>query len=223
MNRSISISALLAAFYGFLLTPVNAQVNLKAGYNISLVSDPGLDQVVGAFSDTKPYSNPFNKLTWMHGFEAGLRFKADVHAFELTYQNAYQPLQAKGDLNDGNGPYTDKIKLGIQSGAFGYQVTGDVFGVGTDLQYQWYTTRVELVGVTDKFKDVQTMLALKCYMMFTLEGSGGIDAALQPYFVLPFDTYDLDPLSQYLNQEAGPPGKKWTRFGLSVLFYNGNK
>ena len=113
--------------------------------------------------------------------------------------------------------------MGIQGGAFGDHVTGDVFGVGTDLQYQWYTTRVELVGVTDKFKDVQTMLALKCYMMFTLEGSGGIDAALQPYFVLPFDTYDLDPLSQYLNQEAGPAGNKWTRFGLSVLFYNGNK
>jgi len=67
------------------------------------------------------------------------------------------------------------------------------------------------------------MLALKCYLMFTLEGSGGIDAALQPYYVLPFDTYDLDPLSQYLSQEAGPSGKKWTRFGLSVLFYNGNK
>ena len=27
-------------------------------------------------------------------------------------------------------PYTDKIKLGIQSGAIGYQVTGDVFGHG---------------------------------------------------------------------------------------------
>lgn len=223
MNLSISISAILAAFFGFLLSPVNAQVNLKAGYNISLLSDPGLDQVVEVFSGTQPYTTPFNKLSWMHGFEAGLRFKADVHAFEITYQNAYQPLHAKGDLNDGNGPYTDKIKLGIQSGAIGYQVTGDVFGIGTDLQYQWYTTRVELAGVTEKYKQVQNMLALKCYLMFTLEGSGFVDAALQPYFVLPFDTYDLDPLSQYLNQEAGPAGKKWIRFGLSVLFYNGNK
>lgn len=223
MNRSVSITAVLAAFFGFLLPPVNAQVNLKAGYNISLVSDPGLDQVVDAYSGSQPYSSPFNNLSWMHGFEAGLRFKADVHAFELTYQNAYQPLKAKGDFNNGNGPYTDKIKLGIQTGAIGYQVTGDVFGIGTDLQYQWYTTKVELVGVTEKFKHVQNMLALKFYLMFTLKGSGGVDAALQPYFVLPFDTYDLDPLSQYLNQEAGPTGKKWTRFGLSVLFYNGNK
>lgn len=80
-----------------------------------------------------------------------------------------------------------------------------------------------MFGAIEKFKYVQNMLALKCYLMFTLEGSGGIDAALQPYYVLPFDTYDLDPLSQYLSQEAGPSGKKWTRFGLSVLFYNGNK
>jgi len=113
--------------------------------------------------------------------------------------------------------------LGIQSGAIGYQVTGDFFGIGTDLQYQWYTTKVDLESATEKFQYVQNMLALKCYMMFTLEGSGGIDASLQPYIVLPFDSYNLDPLSIYLNQEAGPVGKKWTRFGLSVLFYNGNK
>lgn len=214
---------MIAAFFGFLLPPVNAQVNLKAGYNISLVSDPGLDQVIDAFSVTQQYSSPFNKLSWMHGFEAGFRFKMDVHAFELTYQNAYQPLKAKGDLNSGNGPYTDKIKLGIQTGAIGYQVTGEVFGLGTDLQYQWYISKVELDGAPEKFKHVQKMLALKFYLMFTLKGSGGIDAALQPYFVLPFDTYDLDPLSLYLNQAEGPSGKKWIRFGLSVLFYNGNK
>jgi len=136
MNRSSSIFIWLAAFFGFLLPPVNAQVNLKAGYNISL-ADPGLNQVVKAFSSSQNYTSPFNQLSWMHGFEAGLRFKADIHAFEVTYQNAYQRLQAKGDHNDGTGPYSDKIRLGIQSGAIGYQVTGEVFGMGTDLQYQW--------------------------------------------------------------------------------------
>ena len=223
MNRSISISAILVAFLGFLLPPVDAQVNIKAGYNISLVSDPGVNQVVEKFSNSQSYTSAFNKFSWMHGIEIGFRFKSDVHAFEITYQNAYELLKAKGDLHDGNGPYTDKIRLGIQSGAIGYQVTGEVFGVGADLQYQWYTSKVDLKNATDKFKHTQNMLALKCYLMFTLEGSGVVDAALQPYFVLPFDNYDLDPLSQYLNQKAGPAGKKWTRFGVSILFYNGNK
>ena len=223
MNLRKTISFLLAAFFGSLSSPVNSQINLKAGYNISTVSDPGLDQVIETFSAIQPYTSSFKSLGWVHGFEAGLRFKSDIHALELTYQNGYQPLKAQGDHNDGTGPYTDKIKLGIQSGAIGYQVTGELFGMGTDLQYQWYTTRVELASTTTKYKDVQKMLALKFYLMFTLKGSGGVDAALQPYFLLPFDTYDLDPLSQYLNQETGPAGKKWTRFGLTVLFYNGNK
>lgn len=223
MNRSISKSAILAAFLGFLLPPVNAQVNLKAGYNISFVSDPGVNKVVEMFNGSQAYTSSFNKFSWMHGIELGFRFKAGIHAFEISYQNAYQLLQAKGELMDGSGSYRDKIRLGIQSGAIGYQVTGEVFGMGTDLQYQWYTTKVDLDAATEQFKYVQNMLALKFYMMFTLEGNGGIDASLQPYYVLPFDTYDLNPLSQYLNQEAGPGGKKWTRFGLSVLFYNGNK
>ena len=223
MNRSIGKSAILAAFLGFLLPPVNAQVNLKAGYNISFVSDPGVNQVVETFNNSQSYISAFNKFSWMHGIELGFRFKADIHSLEISYQNAYQLLQAKDELMDGSGFYRDKIRLGIQSGAIGYQVTGDFFGIGTDLQYQWYTTKVDLESATEKFQYVQNMLALKCYMMFTLEGSGGIDASLQPYFVLPFDSYNLDPLSIYLNQEAGPVGKKWTRFGLSVLFYNGNK
>ncbi len=67
------------------------------------------------------------------------------------------------------------------------------------------------------------MLGMKFYLMFTLTGSGNIDAVLQPYFLLPFDTYDPNPLSQFLNQESGPAGKKWSRFGLSILFYNGAK
>ena len=172
MNRSIGISTLLAAFLGFLLPPVNAQVNLKAGYNISLVSDPGVNQVVETFNNSQSYISAFNKFSWMHGIELGFRFKADIHSLEISYQNAYQLLQAKDELMDGSGFYRDKIRLGIQSGAI---------------------------------------------------GSGGIDASLQPYYVLPFDSYNLDPLSIYLNQETGPVGKKWTRFGLSVLFYNGNK
>lgn len=223
MNRSIRISAILAAFFGLTLPPVNAQVNVKAGYNISLVADPGVNHVIETFNGSQSYTTAFNKFSWMHGIEIGVRFKTEIHAFEVSYQNAYQALKAKGDLNDGSGPFTDKIRLGIQSGAIGYQLTGEVFGVGTDLQYQWYISKVELNSATDKFKHVQNMLALKFYLMFTLEGSGVVDAALQPYFVLPFETYDSDPLSQYLNQEAGPAGKKWTRFGLSVLFYNGNK
>jgi hypothetical protein len=198
MSRRKPFGLILAAFFGIIL-PMNAQVNLKAGYNISIVSDPGLDQVIETFSLTQPYTSSYKNLGWVHGFEA------------------------QGDLNDGSGPYTDKIKLAIHSGAFGYQVTGDLFGMGTDLQFQWYSTKVDLAQNSSTYKDVQEMLALKFYLMLTLQGNGSVDAVLQPYFVLPFKTYDLDPLSQYLNQESGPTGKKWTRFGLTILFYNGEK
>jgi len=223
MNRRKTFVFVLAALFGLLSLPGNAQANLKAGYNFSIVSDLGLNQVIETFSATQPYTSSFNKFSWMHGFEAGLRVKADIHAFEITYQNGYQPLTAQGDFNDGSGSYKDKIRLGLQSGAIGYQVTGEMFGLGTDLQYQWYTTRVESGHTGAKYKNVQEMLAMKFYLMLTLQGSGNVDAALQPYFVLPFDVYDADPLSQYLNQVPGPEGKKWTRFGLTILFYNGNK
>ncbi len=223
MNRLQAILSLLAAFFGFFSPPVNAQVNLKIGYNISFMSSPGLDQIILKHNATQTYTSAFKKLRWMHGFEAGLRYKADIHAFELTYQSAYQALKAKGDMNGGAQPYTDLMKFGIQSAAFGYQISGEYFGIGTDLQYQWYTTRVELHSIEEKLKDHQKMLALKFYLMLTLPGNNGVDMAIQPYYILPFETYDLVPLSQYLQQEGNPGEEKWTRFGISLLFYNGGK
>jgi hypothetical protein len=222
INRSTGLFLILAAFFGFFSSPVNAQFNLKAGYNISFLSDPAINDIMDVFADSREYTSSFHSFGWMHGFEAGLRIKSDVHAFELTYQNGYQPLKAKGTNADGT-TYTDKIKLGVNSAAFGYQVAGDLWGFGADLQYQWYRTTVELHEQTNTFKNVQEMWGTKLYLMLTLRGSGNIDAALQPYVVLPFGSYDHDPLSIYLNQTSGPAPKKWTRFGLTFLFYNGNK
>ena len=213
----------LAVIWSLCLLPLAAQVNLKAGYNFSLVSDPGLNSVIDQYNSTQTYTRSFGHFSWAHGLEAGLRFKADVHAFELAYMGAYEVIKAQGDLSGGAGTYTDKLRFSINSASFGYNVSGEVFGVGADVQYQWYRSRAELTARDQDFNHVQNMWAMKFYMQFTLHGQNAIDAVLQPYYVLPFDYYDLEPLSQYLNQEPGPAGDKWTRIGLSMLFYNGRR
>jgi hypothetical protein len=223
MNRKKTIFFFVSAFLAFFSSPANAQVNLKAGYNISFLSDQGMNEVIETFENQQDYTSSFDKFSWLHGFETGLRYKTGVSAFELTYQNGYQPLRAKGELNGGTMPYTDRIKISVQSAGIGYYASGEVFGMGADLQYQWYRTKVELAEPVNNFKDIQEMWGMKFYCVLTLQGSGGIDAALQPYFILPFDTYDHDPLSLFLNQVPGPAPKKWTRFGLTFLFYNGQK
>ncbi len=212
----------LLLFVSLVFSGVQAQVNLKAGYNISFISDPGLNEVISTFSESQSYDRGFKKVSWLHGLEAGIRFKADIHAFELTYQSAYQALRAEGTIQPESITYTDKINMSVNSIAAGYQLAGDFAGGGVDLQYQRYNAKVRQEG-QDEFRDVQEMWGMKVYMMLTLQGSGSIDAAIQPYVVIPFGQYETDPLSQYLNQEPGPEGKKWTRVGITLLFYNGGK
>ncbi len=227
MRRQITFTKkyilILLVLFGLISPAVQAQVNLKAGYNFSFFSDQGLNQVISTFNTSQQYTRSFKHLTWLQGFEGGVRFKADIHAFELTYQSAYHRLTAEGQLVGETESYTDKINIAVNSLAFGYQVSGDLVGAGVDLQYQWYNSRVKLAAEEDRYKVVQKMWAMKFYLMFTLEGSGYIDAAVQPYYILPFDRYDLDPLSQYLNQAPGSAEEKWTRIGLTLLFYNGGK
>ncbi len=220
MNRVKTLGFLCAAFFGFASSPVNAQLSLKTGYDISLVTDPGLNQVVSLFSSSQPYKKPFPRLTWMHGFATGLRYKSEDQAVELNYDILFQKLKARVDSTETVPAYTDKILLSVQSIGLGYQYTGDVIGFGTELQYQWYSTKVDLDQASAPYRHIQDMLSMKVYLMITLSGGGPVDAALQPYFLFPFENYDLDPLSMYLNQETGYEEKKWTRFGLSVLFYN---
>lgn len=223
MNRLKALVFVFFTFFGFISSPVNAQINLKTGYNISFLSSPGLDGVIEVLNSVNTYSSPFPNLKWMHGIEAGLRFKSDIHALELTYQVGYQPLKAKGDPNDGSQSYTDVIRFNLHSAGIGYQATGPKYGFGTDIQYQWYRTHVEFERADEIFRDVQNLMSLKIYPMITLQGSKGIDVVLQPYVVFPFKAYDLAPLSQYLEQEPSQIKDKWTRFGLTMLFYNGPK
>ena len=175
------------------------------------------------YNGSQTYSKSFKQLNWMHGIEAGLRYKFGAGAFEVTYQGAFQQMRAEDDIPGTKEVYSDRIKFGIHSAALGYQVSGQVFGFGTDLQYQWYRTKV-IHGLTeDSQREIQNMFALKVYLMATLKGNKGVDIAIQPYWVSPFDEYSLEPLNNFLGQEGDPGSEKWTRFGLTILFYNGEK
>jgi len=212
---------LLSAFFGFVSSPADAQVNLKTGYNFSILSDPGIDKIISSYNDLTGYSSGFRSLRWLHGFVAGLRFKSGFNAVELTYQGGYQALKAEG--KNGVESYTDKLRFAIHSLAFGYQVSDRVWGLGADLQYQLYKTKFTAGLPVEDFTNWQRMFALKFYLMLTLKGRKGVDMALQPYYVLPFKEYDPDPLAQYLNVEPAASHDRWNRFGLTLLFYNGTK
>ncbi len=200
---------------------ISSQVNLKTGYNISLLADTGLDGLMHEFNLTQGYSQPFRQLRWLHGIEAGLRTKRGLHAFEFTYQSAYQRMRAGGVTSGAEERFTDKINFGVQSAAAGYQVAGDRFGAGVDFVFQWYRTKAILASVSREWRDVQNHTALRWSLLLTFPGSSGVDMAVQPYWVMPFDSYDLLPLRDFLVPESNYQTDRWYRFGLTVMFYNG--
>ncbi len=214
---------LLLAFFGFFSTPVNAQFNLKTGYSFSILSPPGLDKVISDFNQSQSYDHSFSNLRWFHGFELGVRYRTGIHNFELTYQDAYNRLNATG-LNPGTGAsYEDKLKFSVESAAFGYQLGDGVIALGTDLQYQWYFAKYVPGLDTVKFRNVQEMLGFEFYTLLTLQGDQGVDMAAKFYMVLPTKYYNLEPLADALGTEDPLGQDKWIRFGITLMFYNGEK
>lgn len=222
MDCPKAIRLLLLVLVGYLSSPINAQFNIKTGYNLSLLSDPGMNQAVHLFQNAE-YKTPFRDLSWLHGIEVGMRYRNHVQAIELSYQGGYQRLQALGTHVDNNANFTDKIRLTVHSACVGYQLTGDVVGVGAEWQFQWYQTKAEIFPREQTLKHVQSMNGYSVFMLFTLSGRKAIDMVLKPYLIIPDKPYNLDPLIQYSGAEIHLPHKKWTRFGISVLFYNGGK
>ncbi len=217
-----AISILLLAFFGCFSSPSDAQINLKTGYNFSILSNPGLNDAISFFNTSQGYTTPFQRINWMHGIEGGIRFKSGLHGFELTYQGAYKGTKATGQ--NGDITYTDRLKFATHSLAGGYQVSDRLFGIGTDLQYQLYKTKLTPGQSGAPFKNGQNMFALKFYVMLTLKGGKGVDMAIQPYYVHPFKDYNLQPLKDYFSVEPfSPPNERWNRLGLTILFYNGEK
>lgn len=220
MYNTKAALGLLLAFFGYFLSPVDAQVNLKTGYNFSIPAADGLNSIVDGMNETRTYSEFLRKITWLHGFEAGIRFNSDAHALEAGYQGAYQASRASGDVN--GVAFTDKLKISIHALTVGYQVVDGLFGGGVDFQYQFFNQKLEDGLNNSVFKNTQKLAAMRFYFMFNFEGGGGVDLALQPYYVLPFKEYDMKPLADHLQLESKDPLSKWTRFGISVLFYNGH-
>ncbi len=215
-----AIPILLWAFFGCFSSPAYAQVNLKTGYNFSILSTDGLDELIASINDSRSYEDPFSSIKWLHGLEAGLRWKGGPSALEITYQASYKSTKASG-LN-GTEPYDDVFKLFLHSAAIGYQYADGLFGFGTDVQYQYYRTKFTSGLDARTFLYEQKMPALKFYLMLTLRGGKGVDMAVQPYYVLPFKEYDLETLAQDLQAEASS-NRKLSRFGVTILFYNGKK
>lgn len=219
MFHPFRVTAYTVLIFFLFVSSSFSQVNLKTGYNISVVSSDAFNGLLSAQNELYAYKSPFGKLTWLHGIEAGFRFKYDVHALELSYQGAYQSLDAEGQLPDL--AFTHKMKVAVHGIGIGYQVSDKWFGAGSELQYQIYRTKF-IEDDDTRFRHVQNMFAVKFYLMFTLGGSNGNAMALQPYYILPFDQYDFSPLADHLDV-GNFDAEKWHRFGLSVLFYNGGK
>lgn len=217
-----AIPYLLLALFGCFSSPADAQINLKTGYNFSIISNNNsLGDIIDAYNASRSYESGFGQLNWLHGFEAGLRLKSELHALELTYQGGYQTLKAT--YPGMTETLTDRMKFGIHALGLGYQVSDDIWGLGADLQYQLYKTRLLPAETSGDFKDVQNMLALKFYLMLTLRGGKGSDMAIQPYYLLPLKGYDYGPLAERLQVDAPSGTERWTRFGITILFYNGQK
>jgi hypothetical protein len=218
-----AIRGLLAVFFGILSLAVDAQVNLKTGYSFSLNSDEAIDNIIAEYNQTTINTTKFKNLRWMHGFDAGLRYKAGASAFELSYIGAYRHLRAEYPNPLGGDPLVDKLKFDVHSIGLSYQLSEGYFGIGAELQYQWYVTKATLTQPNRKFKDVQEMWGTKLYLMLILEGSGDVSLVIEPYYIIPSGTYDSKPLQQFLETPTTQDQNKWTRFGISFLFYNGRQ
>jgi hypothetical protein len=214
---------LLAVFFGILSFPINAQVNLKTGYSISLNSDEAVDNIIAEFNQSNANGTKFKNLRWMHGFDAGLRYKSGISAFELSYLGAYRHLKEYYPNPAGGSNLADKLKFDVHSAGFSYQLSDGYFGAGAELEYQWYVTKAQLTQPDRKFKDVQEMWATKLYLMLILEGSGDVTLIIEPYYIIPHGTYDSQPLQEYLETTSNPSQNKWTRLGISFMFYNGRQ
>jgi hypothetical protein len=202
--------------------PLIAQLNLKAGYNLSFLDAPGYNAIVEAhnlFMDDT-YIDPFKPLDILHGLDLGLEYRWEALALEAGWRIKRNRQVASGST--AQRAFTNKLNCSLGSFYVGLvQYYGPV-RIASSVDFNYKNTKID-------FENPSTLHVIKdnswgstFSLGYVIPGKGGISIVLAPYVQLHWSDYELDELQMRLTElNTPPPQDDFLNYGITLYFLNG--
>jgi hypothetical protein len=202
-----------------------AQLNLQVGYGLGFVNLSETEKLFAAYKSQNPWlSGDFQKINYLNGFTVGLRQSWSGFAVGLNWKYRFSDTKVDGINPAGNSAFTKELFFNAQSYSFTLETGGEWFRLGTSLDYNLLYIKERHTGSSDKSAvSKEYQWGSHFYININFPASASCQISLQPYYFMPWNSFDLMELKNDL-QITGEPGsnhQSLSHFGISLILSNG--
>ena len=206
-------------------TKMNAQLNIKVGYNAQYTNFKSTNALLKTFNTTyaSELTDGYKTFGFMHGIELGLRyhltekFALDAGITSLFTGNNGSARNVSGTI------VADEWRVSNRNISMGFENYYNGFGFGLHLMTSNWKYLKDFPGTNDKQKVVDgNQLAVKINLILQAT-SGKNSFALRPYITLPMSALDITEVNKLLNNKTDLTSEEFMSYGLAIVFYNGRQ
>ena len=205
-------------------TSLNAQLNLKVGYEMIFFKPEGTKAIIDAFNSQSPWlDEKFDAIKYLHGFHTGLRYQAKPLAWEASYSKRFRVSKATGDDPDFGLGTTRKISYNVELISFAQEIQIGNFGLGASLDYNWVNVSTEIVDEDNTLLEIKdNSFSSQFHIVFHVPKAGFTSLSIQPYVQIYWSEFDVSALGRELNVDVGNnTNDNLSQFGVKFILYNG--
>lgn len=219
LKNILLLTFVLFGFYS------QAQLNIKAGYNLGFVQAQVHKQIYERYNTDNSWLTqelePFNIL---NGLQLGVRYKFEnLVALEFNWQNQYHRKAASGTDPSDNSNFTRSVSFRYSSLGLGIENFIGPVSFGASFNYDFINYKTSTTDI-DQFRVLKdTGWSSHFFVSFNFEGGRPLSLSLRPYAQIPWTTFNLQALNDALNPSDTSINleESYTTFGIMLIFYNG--
>lgn len=205
------------------ITGLYSQLNLKIGYNPTIGSFSGINEVLSAYEpDGFDVEKSFGSLRFVHGIQLGVRYKISQSAFELSWENISRDRTALSYSPTNDTFLERKYNFGINTWALSFDNYFNPIGFGTMITSSKLNISRD-VGNNNLSVSNQRNWGIRAQLNWSIQESDMVALVIKPYYQFYFKDYLLDGLSADLNNTVTEQSESLSYFGISFVFYNGRQ
>ncbi len=214
----------LVVFFLILAESSYCQPNVRVGYIFSGINGQPYNRLVKHFNEKSQGRHSLSDMRYLHGFCLGIQYTLGRLSFGLGWEYG---LNREKDLNKDPATGQEVVsRLGFtwQSYSLNVEAKWGWIGLGTRVSYDEFKAKwIERAGAAETTVVGQNGLGTGLFANIYLDGKGSMGIIIQPHFSVLWPKVKLHAMSQWAgsHQENADWGvKKW---GIALIFNNGNK
>lgn len=213
---------LCVALLAVVVSSTSAQLNLMVGYNPAIGSFERTNAALARYAPSKgEVTQPFKKLSFIHGVSLGVRYKLDKTMLELAWHNAGRDRTALSYDSSTDSFDERKYDFTLNTFSIGADQYFGAVGVGTAIGRSSYKIK-RSVDSNSLDLDNTSYWTADIHLNWRVQQSKTVSVVLRPYYQIGLSDADVSGLLSDIGIKP-TSNERVSLFGLSFLFYNGRQ